>query len=279
MKTYKLTAIAMLSCVAAILQISNGVIGIPTGFGMTVDLVAVPIMLGFFLFGLDAAVYISLLTAFIITLVAPTSWIGAVMKFTATVPMFLIPAFYMLSVKKNFDTGKILINVFFALFVSLMLFLVSINANLVGRSYVPSISNSTIYAIPQIDYLNAAESRVTASDLLLGLLPIAAIAIFSLILLHFWGRYSKDTTPLIFADAKALAIMLSLSVIVRAIATLVSNYYFAGPLFFHTSPEQFMAIAPWYIISAWNVFQGIVEVVLAWTLAYKFGFMERYATW
>jgi len=279
MKTYKLTSIAMLSCLASLLQLSHGAIGIPTGFGMTVDLVGVPIILGFFLFGLDAAIYISLITALVITVASPETWLGASMKFAATVPMFLIPSFYMLSVKKNFDTGKILVNMFFALFVSLMLFLVSINANLAGRSYAPSISNSTLYTVPQIDYFTTTESKVTAPDLLLGLLPIAAIALFSLILLHFWGRYSGDTTPLIFSDAKPLAIMLTLSVIVRGIAMVVSNYYFAGPLFFHISPEQFMATIPWYIIFAWNVFQGIVEVVLAWILAFKFGFMERYSAW
>jgi len=279
MKTYKLTAIAMLSCLASLLQLSHGAIGVPTGFGMTVDLVGVPIMLGFFLFGLDAAVYISLLTALVITIASPETWLGASMKFAATVPMFMLPAFYMLSMKKNFDIGKILINIFFALFISLMLFLVSINANLAGRAYAPSISNSTVYTVPQVEYLNPVKSVVTAPDLLLGLLPIAAITVFSLILLHFWGRYSKDTTPLIFADARAFAIMLVLSLIVRGIATIVSNYYFAGPLFFNLSPEQFMAYVPWYVIFAWNAFQGIVETVLAWTLAFKFGFMERYASW
>ena len=279
MKTYKLTSIAMLSCMAALFQISNAVVGIPTGFGMTVDLVGVPILLGFFLFGLDAAVYISILTALIITLIAPTSWIGAVMKFTATVPMFLIPAFFMLSMKRRFDTGKFVINVFFALFISLMLFILSINTNLAGRTYTPSLPNSTLYTVPKIDYLSYSEVRVTAPDLLLGLLPIAAIALFSLILLYFWGRYSKDTTPMIFSDARALSIVLILSVIVRGIAMVVSNYYFAGPLFFHTSPEKFMELVPWYVIFAWNAFQGAIEVILAWTLAFRFGFMERYARW
>jgi riboflavin transporter FmnP len=279
MKTYKLTAIAMLSCVSALFQLSHGVVGIPTGFGMTVDLVGVPILLGFFLFGLDAALYISILAAFVITVASPETWLGASMKFAATVPMFLIPAFYMLSMKKNFDAGKLLTNVFFALFVSLMLFILSINANLAGRSYVPSLSNSTLYTTPRIDYLGFSEIKVTASDLLLGLLPIATIAFFSFILLHLWGRYSKDTTTLVFSGARAMLLVLILSIIVRGIAMIVSNYYFAGPLFFHLSPEQFMALVPWYVIFLWNAFQGAVEVILAWTLAFRFRFIERYARW
>jgi riboflavin transporter FmnP len=278
MKTYKLTAVAMLSCVAAILQVSNGVIGIPTNFGMTVDLVGVPILLCFLLFGLDAAMYTALLTTLIITLVAPTSWIGAVMKFTATVPMFLVPAFYMLSVKKSFDLGKILINVFFALFISMMLFILSINANFVGKSVVPP-SSDTLYTVPKIDYLNFTETRVTVSDLLLGLLPIATITIFSLIVLHFWGRYSKDTNPLIFSSADAMLLVSLLAVTVRGIAMVISNYYFAGPLFFNISPADLMNSVPWYLIFLWNAFQGFIEVALAWTLAFRFGFIERYMKW
>jgi riboflavin transporter FmnP len=279
MKTYKLTAIAMLSCVAALLQLSHGVIGIPTGFGMTVDLVGVPILLGFFLFGLDAALYISILTAFVITLASPESWLGASMKFAATVPMFLIPAFYLLSFKKNFDAGKLLINIFFALFISLMLFILSINANMAGVAYSTSFPNATLYVVPQISYLGSGEVKVTTADLLLGLLPIATISVFSLIVLYFWGRYSKSITPLIFSDAKALSIVLVLSILVRGIAMVVSNYYFAGPLFFHLPPEKFMALVPWYVIFVWNAFQGAVETILAWTLAFKFQFIERYARW
>jgi riboflavin transporter FmnP len=278
MKTYKLTAVAMLSCVAAILQVSNGIIGIPSGFGMTVDLVGVPIFLGFLLFGLDAAMYIALLTTLIITLVAPTSWIGAIMKFTATVPMFLVPSFYLLSVKKNFDLGKILINVFFALFISMMLFILSINANFVGQSVVTP-SASTLYTVPRIDFLNFTETRVTVSDLLLGLLPVATIAVFSLIVLHFWGKYSSDTNPLIFSSADAMLIVAFLAILVRGIAMIISNYYFAGPLFWHTSPADLMNMFPWYVLFLWNAFQGLIEVALAWTLAFRFGFIERYMKW
>ncbi|NYZ78619.1 hypothetical protein H0N99_00565 [Candidatus Micrarchaeota archaeon] len=278
MKTYKLTAVAMLSCVAAILQISNGVIGVPTGFGMTVDLVGVPILLSFLLFGLDAAMYTTIITTLIITLIAPTSWIGAVMKFTATVPMFLVPAFYLLSIKKNFDLGKLLINVFFAFFISMMLFILSINVNLVGQAYIPP-SSGVLYTVPQISYFTPLEKRVTASDLLLGLLPIATITVFSLIVLHFWGRYSKDTSPLVFANADALFIVVGLGIIVRGIAMVIANYYFAGPLFFQVSPSDLMAAVPWYIIFLWNAFQGGIEMALAWTLAFRFGFIERYMKW
>ncbi|MEM3555475.1 MAG: hypothetical protein QXF56_02045 [Candidatus Micrarchaeia archaeon] len=278
MKTYKLTAVAMLSAIAAVFQFSHGIIGIQTGFGMTVDLVGVPIMLAFFLFGLDAAFYTSILTALIITLISPETWLGASMKFAATVPMFLIPAFWMLSVRKGFTLGRVLINIFFALFISLMLFLVSIHINLIGKSTLP-LSNTTVYLLPRFEAAGFSGVRVTVSDILLGLLPILAITVFCFILLHFWGKYSKGLTPLVFADARAVAILLIISILVRGIAMVVSNYYFAGPLFFHISPEKLMASVPWYLIFGWNAFQGAVETILAWMLAFKFGFVNRYARW
>lgn len=277
MKTYKLTAVAMLSAIAAIFQFSHGVIGIPTGFGMTVDLVGVPIMLGFFLFGLDAALYISILTAFIITVASPETWLGASMKFAATAPMFLIPAFWVLSMKKGFDLGRLLMNVFFALFISLMLFLISIHANLAGQAYSTSLS-STTYAL-RLEYMSFEGTVVTVSDLLLGLLPVVAMTAFCFILLHFWERYSKGFNPLIFADARVVFIVLLISIAVRGVTMVISNYYFAGPLFFHIPPEKLMAAVPWYLIFGWNAFQGAVEVMLAWTLSFKFGFLNRYARW
>jgi hypothetical protein len=160
----------------------------------------------------------------------------------------------------------------------MMLFILSINANFVGKSVVPP-SSDTLYTVPKIDYLNFTETRVTVSDLLLGLLPIATITIFSLIVLHFWGRYSKDTNPLIFSSADAMLLVSLLAVTVRGIAMVISNYYFAGPLFFNISPADLMNSVPWYLIFLWNAFQGFIEVALAWTLAFRFGFIERYMKW
>jgi riboflavin transporter FmnP len=136
-----------------------------------------------------------------------------------------------------------------------------------------------LYTVPQISYFTSIETRVTASDLLLGLLPITTIAVFSLIVLHFWGRYSKDVSPFVFANADALFIVVGLGIIVRGIAMVIANYYFAGPLFFQISPSDFMVAVPWYILFLWNAFQGVVEMALAWTLAFKFGFIERYMKW
>lgn len=58
-------------------------------WGMWIDVVAVTWIVAFFLFGVRSAAIVSLLGALVITLFAPDTWLGAVMKFTATLPMWL----------------------------------------------------------------------------------------------------------------------------------------------------------------------------------------------
>ena len=73
MKTYDIVIIALLAALAGVFQVTNGVLGIPTGFGMTVDLVAIPVLLAFFLFGFEHAVLVLIVTSFVIFAIAPTS--------------------------------------------------------------------------------------------------------------------------------------------------------------------------------------------------------------
>ena len=51
--TYDIAVVALLAALAAVLQISNGVLGIPSPFGMKLDLAAVPVLLALFLFGFE----------------------------------------------------------------------------------------------------------------------------------------------------------------------------------------------------------------------------------
>jgi len=66
----------------------------PTPWGMKIDLVAVPILMAFFLFGFRIALLVNLLIALVIVMVSPDSLIGASAKFTATLPMYLLPAIF-----------------------------------------------------------------------------------------------------------------------------------------------------------------------------------------
>lgn len=58
-------------------------------WGMWLDVVAIPWLVAFFLFGFRLALVVSLLGSGVITLFAPETWLGAVMKFTATAPLWL----------------------------------------------------------------------------------------------------------------------------------------------------------------------------------------------
>ncbi len=76
---------------ALILSLSNELIGIPTGFGMTVDLSAVPVFLSLFLISYKHSIKTLGIFTFALVFLAPTGFIGGIMKFTATLPLILIP--------------------------------------------------------------------------------------------------------------------------------------------------------------------------------------------
>lgn len=61
-------------------------------WGMSIDFVAVPVMLAFFLFGVRCALLVSAGMFIILNFIGFFPPVGAVMKLVATVPMFLVPA-------------------------------------------------------------------------------------------------------------------------------------------------------------------------------------------
>lgn len=61
-------------------------------WGMKIDLVGAIWVLSFFLYGLKSALGVSSIVAIYIAMFSSTGYVGAVMKFVATVPMFLVPA-------------------------------------------------------------------------------------------------------------------------------------------------------------------------------------------
>ncbi len=255
MKTYDLVIIGMLAALAAIFQVAHGVIGIPTGFGMTVDLVAVPALLAFFLFGLEHSLWVLLIASAVITLIAPDSWLGASMKFSATLPMVVVPAFYLLSRGKMAQFAALGALAFIA---AIALLVASGSANLLAK---PALAG------------------FTAETLLLGLIPIAVLILLSAALLFVWKRAAKRLNPKPLSDPMIAIAILAAALAVRAVATIVSNYYYAGPIFFGMPPELLMQKVPWFLIAGWNAFQGILEFGIAWMIAYPFGFAKKYGEW
>ena len=88
-KTYVLVATAVMSTISIILD----VLPLPRAiWGMKIDLVGTVWVLSFFLYGWKAALGVASITAIYIAMFSSTGYVGAVMKFVATIPMFLVPA-------------------------------------------------------------------------------------------------------------------------------------------------------------------------------------------
>jgi riboflavin transporter FmnP len=89
---------ASLTALSAVMQLLHLGYQSPQ-WGMWLDAVAVPWLIAFFLFGTRLALTVSFLGSLIITLFAPETWLGAVMKFTATVPLWLSLWLYLIFIK------------------------------------------------------------------------------------------------------------------------------------------------------------------------------------
>ncbi len=78
---------AGLAAISAIVQLVHLGYQSPQ-WGMWIDVVAVSWLVAYFLFGVRSAFLVSLMGGLIITLFAPETWLGAVMKWVATLPMW-----------------------------------------------------------------------------------------------------------------------------------------------------------------------------------------------
>jgi len=252
MKTYQIVSVSMLSAIAVVFQMIHGVVGIETGFGMTVDIVGVPMMLAFFMFGLESALYTAAVTALALTLISPESWLGASMKFAATVPMFIVPAYYIMLEKGK--RGKIIGSIGLGALTILAAFLISIYTN--------------IYAQLAISH-----------KILLGLLPIASIALFAWGLGKVWEKKKPEGDWNALASWKKAGALMLFAIAARGAAMVIANYYFAGPLFFGMSTGEMLKAIPWQLIFGWNAIQGALEYTAAWIIAYRFKIAEKYGKW
>jgi riboflavin transporter len=103
MKSYEITAAAALAAISAVLQVAQPFTGwyFPS-WGMWIDIVAVSWIVAYLIYGPKVALATSLAGALIITLIAPSSWLGAFMKWTASVPLILT----LFAVQKGFKVKQ-----------------------------------------------------------------------------------------------------------------------------------------------------------------------------
>ncbi len=85
-KARTLGVTAGLAALSAALQLAHVGYQSPQ-WGMWIDIVAVSWLIAYFMFGGRIALTVSLLGALVITLFAPETWLGATMKWTATIPV------------------------------------------------------------------------------------------------------------------------------------------------------------------------------------------------
>lgn len=183
MDSFEVAGCAALAATSAVFQIVH--VGYPTAWGMWIDVVAIPWILAFFLFGWRGVLSVSVLGALIITLVCPSTWLGAFMKWVATFPMWFMLGIWVKAFKLKF----------------------------------------------------------------------------------------KDLSKL-----KIVLACICLAVVLRGLIVVPVNYYFAIPIWTGLTPEVAMQIIPWYIIVGLNAVQGVLEVLVAWLLVFRFGLM-RFSSW
>ena len=96
----QLSIAAGLAAFSAVLQLIHIGYQSPT-FGMWIDIVAVTWIVALLLFDLKMSLLVSLVGALIITLFAPDTWLGAGMKWIASLPIWLFLGIWLNILKKD----------------------------------------------------------------------------------------------------------------------------------------------------------------------------------
>jgi riboflavin transporter FmnP len=112
--TIKIAGATLLAPLAVILQIFGPAFPIP--WGMQIDIVAIPWMICWIIFGLKPALLSLFISAPLVGFLGPFAggWVGATMKTAATIWMFLIPAIFasrMGGTKKFLESNKMFVAV------------------------------------------------------------------------------------------------------------------------------------------------------------------------
>ena len=152
-------------------------------WGMWVDVVAVSWIIAYFLFGFRLSFLVSLVGAAMIMVFAPETWLGALMKWTASVPLIFSFTLWTVVTKKSFHHYK----------------------------------------------------------------------------------------QLLF-----LAVPFLIGIAIRCLLIIPLNYYVAIPIWTGMTTAKAIIAIPWYVIALFNVIQGLVDVLFAWIIVYRFK-LDRFA--
>jgi len=130
--TIKIAGAAILAALAVIMQILPPIFG--TLWGMRIDLVAIPWILCWIIFGLKPALLSILISAPLIGLVGPLAggWVGATMKSVASIWMFVIPG---IIAWKSGGTKHLLENKRFFVIASILAIIVRVGVTVIFNFY------------------------------------------------------------------------------------------------------------------------------------------------
>jgi riboflavin transporter FmnP len=98
-----------------------------------------------------------------------------------------------------------------------------------------------------------------------------------LVSLSFWTLLRKKE----ISDYKLIAsitVPLIMGILIRCLLVIPLNYFYAIPIWTGMTTAQAMAVIPWYIIVIFNGIQGILDIVLAWIVVFRFR-LDRFASW
>lgn len=90
--------------------------------------------------------------------------------------------------------------------------------------------------------------------------------LFFLFLWPYWLR--KKITQ--YYKFWFLLIPIITGLIVRCLIVLPLNYYYAIPIWTGMTTQQAIVAIPWYVIVIFNTVQGLIDVIFAWVIVFKF---------
>lgn len=82
------------------------------------------------------------------------------------------------------------------------------------------------------------------------------------------GLFSKKFKS--YQKISPLILPLVIGLIIRSLIIIPINYFYAIPIWTGMPPAVAIRTIPWYIIAGFNSLQGLIDVILAWTIVYRF---------
>ncbi len=100
-KAFRISLLAIMIALTAVLEIVNRMLPLRVPWGMSIDFVALPVMLTFFILGTRYAILSGIGMYAILLIIGFAGFVGGTMKFFATVPMVLVLGAFMFTPFKN----------------------------------------------------------------------------------------------------------------------------------------------------------------------------------